>query len=100
MNKELTELVFILDRSGSMNGLENDTIGGFNGMLTKQKAEGEKGTDYHPGSDFHPAGCSGWSCGMGTDELSYHFRKAVCQGSGGPGSTKPESESRAGREAE
>ena len=42
MNKELTELVFILDRSGSMNGLENDTIGGFNGMLTKQKAEGEK----------------------------------------------------------
>lgn len=42
MNAELTELVFILDRSGSMNGLESDTIGGFNGMLTKQKAEGEK----------------------------------------------------------
>lgn len=33
MNKELTELVFILDRSGSMAGLEDDTIGGFNGMI-------------------------------------------------------------------
>lgn len=42
MNAELTELVFILDRSGSMNGLEGDTIGGFNGMLAKQKVEGEK----------------------------------------------------------
>jgi len=37
-----TELVFILDRSGSMGGLENDTIGGFNSMLEKQrKIEGE-----------------------------------------------------------
>lgn len=35
----VTELVFILDRSGSMSGLENDTIGGFNGMLEKQKRE-------------------------------------------------------------
>lgn len=34
-----TELVFILDRSGSMSGLESDTIGGFNGMLAKQKNE-------------------------------------------------------------
>ncbi len=42
MNKELTELVFILDRSGSMAGLEDDTIGGFNGMLKKQQAEGEQ----------------------------------------------------------
>ena len=42
MNAELTELVFILDRSGSMNGLESDTIGGFNGMVSRQKAEGEK----------------------------------------------------------
>lgn len=42
MNAALTELVFILDRSGSMNGLEKDTIGGFNGMIEKQKAEGEK----------------------------------------------------------
>ena len=33
MNAELTELVFILDRSGSMGGLESDTIGGFNGMI-------------------------------------------------------------------
>ena len=37
MNKNLTELVFILDRSGSMAGLESDTIGGFNAMLQKQK---------------------------------------------------------------
>ena len=39
MKKGLTELVFILDRSGSMSGLESDTIGGFNGMLGKQKGE-------------------------------------------------------------
>ena len=39
MKKNLTELVFILDRSGSMSGLESDTIGGFNSMLEKQKAE-------------------------------------------------------------
>ena len=39
MKKNLTELVFILDRSGSMAGLEEDTIGGFNAMLEKQKAE-------------------------------------------------------------
>ncbi len=37
MKKNLTELVFILDRSGSMSGLEKDTIGGFNSMLSKQK---------------------------------------------------------------
>ena len=37
MKKGLTELVFILDRSGSMNGLENDTIGGYNSLLEKQK---------------------------------------------------------------
>ena len=34
-----TELVFILDRSGSMEGLEKDTIGGFNSMISKQKKE-------------------------------------------------------------
>ena len=39
MKKNLTELVFILDRSGSMNGLEADTIGGFNSMIEKQKKE-------------------------------------------------------------
>lgn len=38
MKKNLTELVFILDKSGSMSGLERDTIGGFNSMLKKQKA--------------------------------------------------------------
>ena len=42
MKKNLTELVFILDRSGSMGGLEQDTIGGFNAMLIRQKEqEGE-----------------------------------------------------------
>lgn len=39
MKKDLTEIVFILDRSGSMGGLESDTIGGFNSMLEKQKKE-------------------------------------------------------------
>ena len=39
MKKELTELIFILDKSGSMTGLESDTIGGFNSMLEKQKKE-------------------------------------------------------------
>ena len=39
MKKNLTEIVFILDRSGSMSGLESDTIGGFNSMLAKQKRE-------------------------------------------------------------
>lgn len=39
MKKGLTELVFILDRSGSMSGLESDTIGGFNAMLEKQRKE-------------------------------------------------------------
>ena len=37
MKKKLTEIVFILDRSGSMAGLEDDTIGGFNAMIEKQK---------------------------------------------------------------
>ncbi|MCR5323870.1 MAG: hypothetical protein K6E85_11445 [Lachnospiraceae bacterium] len=37
--KKLTEIVFILDRSGSMGGLESDTIGGYNSMLEKQKNE-------------------------------------------------------------
>ena len=39
MRKSLTELVFILDRSGSMAGLEADTIGGFNGMIERQRKE-------------------------------------------------------------
>ena len=42
MRKNMTEIVFILDRSGSMSGLEADTIGGFNSMIEKQKkTEGE-----------------------------------------------------------
>ena len=39
MKKNLTELVFILDRSGSMAGMEKDTIGGFNAMIEKQRGE-------------------------------------------------------------
>ena len=39
MRKDLTEVVFILDRSGSMSGLEADTIGGFNSLIEKQKKE-------------------------------------------------------------
>ncbi|MGI6075713.1 MAG: vWA domain-containing protein [Pyramidobacter sp.] len=39
MRKNLTEIVFILDRSGSMSGLEADTIGGFNAMIEKQKKQ-------------------------------------------------------------
>lgn len=39
MKKGLTEMVFILDRSGSMGGLEKDTIGGFNSLIEKQKNE-------------------------------------------------------------
>ena len=40
MRKNRTELVFILDKSGSMAGLESDTIGGFNAMLKKQQKAG------------------------------------------------------------
>ena len=39
MKKGLTELVFILDRSGSMHGLEADTIGGFNSLIERQRSE-------------------------------------------------------------
>ena len=39
MKENLTELVFILDKSGSMSGLEKDTIGGFNSFIKKQKEE-------------------------------------------------------------
>lgn len=39
MKKDLVELVFIIDRSGSMSGLESDTIGGFNSLIGKQKKE-------------------------------------------------------------
>lgn len=39
MKNNLTELVFILDRSGSMSGLEGDTIGGFNSLIEKQKKQ-------------------------------------------------------------
>ena len=39
MRNDLTELVFILDKSGSMHGLEADTIGGFNSLIEKRTAE-------------------------------------------------------------
>lgn len=42
MSNGLTEIVYILDRSGSMSGLEEDTIGGFNDMISKQKKTNEK----------------------------------------------------------
>ena len=42
MSKGYTEIVYILDRSGSMGGLELDTIGGFNSMIKKQRETGEK----------------------------------------------------------
>ena len=42
MKNNITELVFILDRSGSMSGFESDTIGGFNSILEKQKKEDGK----------------------------------------------------------
>ena len=42
MSKNMTEIVYILDRSGSMGGLEEDTIGGFNSMMKKQKKTGEE----------------------------------------------------------
>lgn len=42
IKNNITELVFILDRSGSMSGLESDTIGGFNSLIEKQrKQDGE-----------------------------------------------------------
>lgn len=46
MNTKITELVFILDRSGSMGGLEGDTIGGFNGMIDKQRKDIKKRGDH------------------------------------------------------
>ena len=40
--KNMTDMIFVLDRSGSMCGLESDTIGGFNSLIEKQKkAEGD-----------------------------------------------------------
>ncbi|NLA78955.1 MAG: VWA domain-containing protein [Erysipelothrix sp.] len=42
MKQDLTELIFILDKSGSMHGLEADTIGGFNSMLAKQKEQADE----------------------------------------------------------
>ena len=51
MKKGLTELVFILDKSGSMFGLEQDTIGGFNSMITKQ--QNVEGTAYVSTVLFH-----------------------------------------------
>lgn len=44
MKDNLTELVFVLDRSGSMGGLEDDTIGGYNSLIEKQKIEDGEAT--------------------------------------------------------
>ena len=51
MRKGLTEVVFILDRSGSMSGLEADTIGGFNSMINKQKKEDGEGDEDKEGKE-------------------------------------------------
>ena len=48
----MTELVFILDRSGSMSGMEQDTIGGFNSMIGKQKRESGDALPEDPGKDI------------------------------------------------
>ena len=64
----MTELVFILDRSGSMSGLESDTIGGFNSMIAQQKKEA--GIPPLPASAWRspqcfPSSqprCGAWSC--------------------------------------
>ena len=42
MKKGLTEIIFILDRSGSMGGLEADTIGGFNSLVEEQEKEAKR----------------------------------------------------------
>lgn len=47
MRKNMTEIVFILDRSGSMSGLETDTIGGFNSMIEKQEKREWRGIDLY-----------------------------------------------------
>ena len=52
MKKNLTELVFILDRSGSMGGLEQDTIGGFNSKLISRSGIIDKGGNSHVRSNF------------------------------------------------
>ena len=57
MKKGLTELVFILDESGSMSGMEADTIGGFNSMIDKQRAPDPAGL--HPRRLHGPAGRPG-----------------------------------------
>ena len=47
MNKNLTEIVFILDRSGSMSGLESDTIGGFNAMIENAEESSRRSAGLH-----------------------------------------------------
>lgn len=47
MKQNLTELVFILDRSGSMQGLEGDTIGGFNAMIEKAEEGAWRGVRFY-----------------------------------------------------
>ena len=57
MKNNITELVFILDRSGSMAGLESDTIGGFNSMIEKYENPIEHACDLQKGQIFI---CEGW----------------------------------------
>ena len=57
MKKNLTEMVFILDKSGSMSGLEADTIGGFNSMIEKQKKEDGEARRRRTGKPWFPRFC-------------------------------------------
>ena len=59
MKKGLTELVFILDRSGSMQGLEADTIGGFNSMVEHMSLLSFLTTDGRSSTTGHRS--AGWS---------------------------------------
>ena len=75
--RNLTEMVFILDRSGSMHGLEADTIGGFNSMIEKQKKEEGEALASSCGkySQIRPAGGR-----TGTYGLCDHYRRnGECQ---------------------
>lgn len=76
-NEAKVEVVFILDRSGSMRGLENDTIGGFNSMLEKQQKEGGRlGVRASRLARFHN---DGEGIGRNYDTLNNVVRSMCCK---------------------